>query len=264
MGQHAAEHATDSGNKLEQRAARFAAGASLIFGAALLFTGCAALSFNRASKAEGERDGAKSAVLREAQVSAHETVEALQAAPASRPVDVAARSAGETADLLDQANGPLMAPETAALRSRVAGLLSENATIRAAAERELRARSEDIAEKSRQLAEAETKLAAAVADREAAFAREHALANEYRKAKVWGWVKWAGMGLGSAALLILRLYMGNMPAALGKSLAFLDAKLPENVMAQVRSEIDAHLTPGGQTLVRKWLLRTNATDSNAG
>jgi hypothetical protein len=233
--------------------------ARAILGAAALLAlaGCFSAPGRRVEQRETARDQARGAVLREAQVSAHETVAALAQAPASRPVEVASRSAGEAAALLDHANGGLDAAAVAALRERIAGLLSENEQIRAAAERDTRRRVAEVAEKSAALQAAQAALETARQDLEAAYAREHELAQKYRRAQIWGWVKWGAMGLGSASLVVLRLYMGNMPAGLGKALASLDAGLPASVMRTVRSEVDAHLTPGAQAAVRKWLLRTN-------
>lgn len=111
---------------------------------------------------------------------------ALAAAPDSRPVALARRTAANGLGLLDQVR-PLTAAEAAEVRQLVADLLSDNAQTVAAAEAKQRTAEEKVAAIGRDLEEARAKLERREAEltkangqlREA-YDRENALANKVR------------------------------------------------------------------------------------
>lgn len=180
-----------------------------------------------ADKAAAKQDAARDAAVKAAQKATHETAEALAVAPDSRPVAVAAESNASAVALLDQAAGPLTASELAAIRKQVTGLLSDNATLRAEAEKaRASARAADAAISIR-LAEADTKLAEAGKRLRDAFDRENELANELRSQRALAWILGAVGVLGLIAYAYLRYAVGGVPAALGVAMRTLRAKHPE-------------------------------------
>lgn len=179
-----------------------------------------------ADKAAAKQDAARDAAVKAAQKATHETAEALAVATDSRPVAVATESNASAVALLDQAAGPLTASELAAIRKQVAGLLSENATLRAEAEKARNsARAADAAISTR-LAEADAKLAEAGKKLRDAFDRENELANELRSQRALVWVLGAVGLLGCLAYAYVRYAVGGVPAALGVAMRTLRANHP--------------------------------------
>lgn len=177
-------------------------------------------------KAEASQDKARTAAVKAAQRATHETAEALAAAPASRPVEVATESNASAVALLDQAAGPLTAADLAAIRKQVAGLLSENATLRADAEKaRATARAVD-AKLSERLAAADAAVLAAGAKLREAFERENQLANELRSQRALAWILGGVAVLGAAAYIYLRFALGGIPGAVGGALRTLRAQNP--------------------------------------
>lgn len=88
-------------------------------------------------RTQKQLDARQGEAVAHAQAAVHKAGTALQSAPAdNRPVVVARDFLAEAAALLDQAKGAPTAADSAAWRELVAGLLSDNAQTRAAAERE--------------------------------------------------------------------------------------------------------------------------------
>lgn len=212
-----------------------------LLGALLTLTGCATSTgskwyapttwFSHApadtvDKAEATQDKARSAAVKAAQRATHETAEALAVAPTSRPVEVATESNASAVALLDQAAGPLTAAEVATIRKQVAGLLSENATLRADAERTRTATRADAAKLSDRLAAADAAVLAAGAKLRDAFERENALANELRSQRALAWILGSVAVLGAAAYLYVRFALGGIPGAVGGALRTLRASNP--------------------------------------
>ena len=183
-------------------------------------------------KALTKQDAAREAAVKAAQRATHETAEALAAAPDSRPVAVATDANASAMALLDQAAGALPAGDLAKIRAQVAGLLSDNAKLRAAAER---TRDADRANESK-LAEKLAAADAAVAKSEhalrEAFDRENALANQLRSQVALAWILGGVAVLGCAAYAYARFALGGLPSALGQAKRMLEAKHPE-IAAQV-------------------------------
>lgn len=121
-------------------------------------------------KTEQKLDGARSDAVGGAQQAIHQAEEALNYAPAdNRPVIVAKDFVAEARALLDQAHGAPVASDVAAWRELVAGLLSENASVRADAERERASQAATTSDLARRLAAATAK-----AERSEARALEYA------------------------------------------------------------------------------------------
>jgi hypothetical protein len=202
------------------------------------------------AKAVAAVDTKRESVLKAAQIAGHETAAALSAAPASRPVEVATESANTASALMDQALGAPPVGELAGLRARVAALLSENETIRAAAERERAAVRADTAELSRNLAEAFEAKSKAEANLAAGFARENALANELRNQRLIRNVLIGATILCAAGWFYIRFVAGGIPGAIGKALAFADTKHPEQAEF-FRTLLDTHLNRSEQSSIAK-------------
>lgn len=137
--------------------------AATIWLGALLLAGCVGLPsswrpfgtpLTREAKRASEESQARSDVVVGAQAAVHQAVMALQAAPASRAVEVATDFATEAQTLLDQAQGAPRAGDVARWQSLVDRLLSENAEIRKAADREREKNRESVAAMADKLAEA--------------------------------------------------------------------------------------------------------------
>lgn len=178
-------------------------------------------------RAQNKEEAARHAVVKAAQRSAHSTATALAAAPASRPVAVAADSNAATVALLDQAAGPMQAEELARLRATVAGLLSENAEIRAKAEAQRAADARSVGEVSAALAKAEAASEAAAAKLRTAYERENALANELRTQRALLWIAAAVALLLAAGWVYARFALGGIPNAVGAGLSRLRAANPQ-------------------------------------
>lgn len=231
----------------------------------LLLTGCAGSGGARwyapatwfshapaaaADKAEKKEDTARTAVVKAAQKSSHETALALASAPSSRPVAVAADTNASTVALLDQAAGPLTAEEVAKLRATVAGLLSENAAVRAQAEATRAREQESIADVSAKLARAEQASSTAAEKLRAAFERENALANDLRAQRALLWIAGGVAVLLAAGWLYAQLALGGIPKAVGAGLTALRAKHPD--AAALATEVfDSYLNRGEQAAIRK-------------
>ena len=143
----------------------------------------------KVEKRETQETNARGAVLDHAQAAVHQAVLALDAAPPGRAVTVASDFASEAQALLDQAQGAPLAGDVQKWQTIVTRLLSENAEVRAGAERER--------EKARSAtAEMAEKLAGATAARVRAEqqVREYAKDNE-RLADMIRRVVWIGGGL---------------------------------------------------------------------
>lgn len=224
----------------------------------LCFSGCASTGTGRhwwvpttwfssseatkVSKLEDRVDTSRDQLIKAAQKTSHETQEALAAAPASRPVDVAVESNNQTVAVLDQAAGPLTANEVVGLRNRVANLLSENAEVRAKAEKERAKDRETIGDLSDKLAKVQAKLDAAESKLPDALRREAAIANKYRTL-MWG----AGCLLVLAVILgvgvlYLKIVYGGVPAAIGRGLSAVYAAHPD-VAQNVELLLSKHLSP---------------------
>lgn len=169
---------------------------------------------NASDKATAKQDAAQDAAVKMAQKLVHETAEALALAPDSRPVAVATDSNAEAMALLDQAAGAVTAGELAKIRARVAGLLSENAAIRAAAEQERAHERANSAEISKKLAKADAKVAATSRELRDAIERENALANEYRNLQAAFWIAVVAVVVVAGLGFYVRLQLGGVGAAL--------------------------------------------------
>lgn len=230
----------------------------------LLFSGCATGSgwkfyapatwFSHAPAAKVDNAVAKvekasDAVVKAAQKSAHETQMALVTVPASRSTDVAIQSNDTTVALLDQVAGPLSAGDLAKIRATIAGLTSENAELRAKAEREREQSIASINDVSNRLKTAVSKADYANAKLRDAFEKENALANELRVQRALFWIAGGVAILLGAAWIYVRLTIGGLPTALGRSLNSLRARDPQ-AAAILTDTLDVHLSPSEQALIR--------------
>ena len=208
---------------------RTASPLSLLILAALCLSGCATgghahwwspgtwfshREANAADKATAKQDAAQNIAIKAAQKAVHETAEALAEAPTSRPVTVAVDSNSEAMALLDQATGALPASELAKVRARVAGLLSENAEIRAEAEKDRAKERANSAEISRKLAKADARVATTARELRDAFERENALANEYRNLQAMFWIAVVAVAILAGLGFYVRLQLGGVGEAL--------------------------------------------------
>ncbi len=174
-----------------------------------------------------KQDKAREAAIKAAQRATHETAEALAAAPESRPVAVATESNASALGLLDQAAGPMTAAELSAVRKQVAGLLSDNAALRAEAEKaraKLRTADEKLSER---LAAADAGLTAAQANLREAFDRENALANQLRNQRALAWIVGGVALIAAAGWCYLQVTVGGLPTALGVARRALEKQSPE-------------------------------------
>jgi hypothetical protein len=211
------------------------------------FSHGAADTVDRAEKKESE---AQDAAIKQAQKTAHETQLALNAAPDSRPVAVARESNDVTVQLLDQVAGPLTAADAEKLKRMVTGLVSENAAIRAQAEK---ARAEDrqnVIEISARLARAEAATAAANDKLRAAFERENALANELRSQRALLWIAGGVAVLLGAGWLYVQITLGGLPKATGALISAVRAKHPD-IAENLTDLYDTYLDRKEQLLIRK-------------
>lgn len=208
----------------------------------------------RVEVAETKLDAAQDKAVRAARAEVSKANIALATAPESRPVEVSRRTIANAQSLLDQVAGPLTAEEAADIRRIVADLLSDNATIRAAAEAKQATAEERIASLSQDLAAKSADLDSANGKLAAAFARENALADQLRNERARrAWL------IGGGSLLILALgagwlwvqvASGGIPKALGSVLKGLDEKSPEQANA-IRALLDPVLNRIEQAAIRK-------------
>lgn len=200
--------------------------------------------------AERKEDAARDAVIKAAQKASHETAFALAAAPASRPVAVAKETNAEAVALLDQAGGPLDAATVARLRATVSGLLSENASLREAAEKQREAEQRGIAEVSAALAKAEKQSDEAQGKLRAAYDRENALANELRSQRALLWIAGGIAALLAAGWVYAQFALGGIPMAAGKALRELRTTRPD-IAAVVTPLFDSYLNRHEQAQIAK-------------
>lgn len=245
----------------------------LLSGALVVMVGCASSSTNvkawnpftwfsgsearTQAKAAARVDEKREAVFKAAQIAGHEAATALAAAPASRPVEVATESANTASALMDQALGAPTVGELAALRARVTALLSENESVRSAAEKERASIRADAAALSRELAAASAARAKAEANLAGAFARENAIANKYRNLMFGFWAAVAIALLTAAGWIYLKFSVGGLPGALGRILAAADQKHPEQAEL-FRGLLDTHLNRSEQSSIAGHVAKASA------
>lgn len=181
---------------------------------------------NAVDVAQKKQTEAENAAIKLAQKSAHEAQFALAAAPVSRPVQVATDSAANAVTLLDQSVGPLSAAELATIRATIAGLLSDNATVRADAERQRSQELAVVSDVSNRLAKAQAAADAADKNLRNAFERENQLANELRDAHALHWILGGVAVLAVAGWVYIRFFLGGIPGAVGSALSGLEKKNP--------------------------------------
>jgi regulator of replication initiation timing len=140
---------------------------------------------NAALKVESKLDAQTKKALQSAQGSAHETRAALNAAPPSRPVEVATDANDATVAALDSVIGPMTYGDLKAIKKQVAGLLSENAQLRTVAERERQSRRNDLADATTTIAELRAERDAAITAERAQAAVNLGVANKYRNLQFW-------------------------------------------------------------------------------
>ena len=194
------------------------------FAPATWFSGAPATAVD---KAEDKQDAARRLAIRAAQKSVHETAEALAVAPDSRPVDVATEANASALGLLDQAAGPLTASDLATIRKQVAGLLSDNAKLRAAAEKDRGNIRETYAALSDRLAKADQAVISAGSKLREAFERENALANQLRSQHALMWILGGVAVVAAIAWGYLQVTLGGLPSALGAARRALEIKSPD-------------------------------------
>lgn len=201
-----------------------------------------------ADKAATKEEGARHAVVKEAQRTAHQTQVAIASAPASRPVATAADFNASTVALLDQAEGPLPVGEIEALKRTVAGLLSENAKVREDAEKVRANEREQASSAAERLAKAERASEQATAALRAAFERENALANELRAQRALVWIV-GGIGvLLGLGWLYVQFALGGVPVAIGKAMRDLKATHPD-IAKQVAPFYTKYLNRNEQKII---------------
>ena len=232
----------------------------------LALTGCAtpagtgsrwyapATWFSHAPAAHADRADARVADAKEKAIGqAHRSVltasVALQAAPPSRPVEVAVNATDSALALLDQAEGPLTPRDVAGVKAMVAGLLSENAELRAKAERLAATERETVDAIGDRLKAAETASAASRDRLRLAYDRENALANQLRAQRALAWIAGAVALLATAGWLYVKLFFGSIPTAIGSALSSIQRTSP--AMADtLRTHLDAALNRGEQALIK--------------
>lgn len=204
------------------------------------------------AKIGAQRDTAKDKAIEEAKLSAHETDEALKGVPESRSTDVARDSNDTTVQLLDQATGVPSSKQLNEIKEKVRLLTSELATERAEGEKLRKADQDRVDKLSGRLAELETAKAKADKDLAAAFERENTLANQLRNERWWSWF-WR-IAIGSAAIIgfagwvYVRLTLGGLPTALGKSISHLRTSNPA-IAEQLTGVLDVNLSPAEQKMI---------------
>jgi len=207
----------------------------------------------KAGRIEAKTDEARGKALKQAQRAVKETEQALNAAPVSRSVQVAQASNDQASGLLDQLAGPMTVDELALVREQVRLLLSDIESERTEGAR-LRESNNNLSSK---VSETLGELAAAKAkndqDLAKAFERENKLANDLRNERWWSWFWRISIGtiavLGVAAFFYVRLSLGGMPTALGRSLVSARKENPE-LARLMETHLDVNLTPKEQSMIR--------------
>ena len=182
---------------------------------------------DKADKAAAAVDKAGDAAVKQAQATAHETRIALLSAPPSRPVEVAVAANDNTVALLDQVAGPMTTADTAKLRAMVAGLLSENAAIRSASEKDRAQLKSSIDAVSGRLSAAVLDSGIANGKLRLAFERENALANELRTQRALAWIAGGAAILFLAGWVYLKFCLGGVPGAIGTVIGRLKQSHPD-------------------------------------
>lgn len=203
-----------------------------------------------ADRAQNKEEAARHAAIKAAQKSAHETGFALAAAPASPPVAVASDFNASAVALLDQAAGPLEAGEIERMRRMVSGLLSENAQLKAEAQRDRDREKQSIESLSGTLAKAEQKSEAASAALRAAFDRENALANELRSQRALFWIAVVSAAMLGLGWLYVRIALGGVPVAIGRAMGDLRARHPA-IAEQLTPIFDQYLNRHEQAMIAR-------------
>lgn len=202
--------------------------------------------------ARKDQTNAEQEAIKAAQRYSHQTAEALAAAPDSRPVAVAKKSNNASLRLLDQVAGPLTTKEEAQIGDLVAGLLSENAEIRAKAEREQEKQTKKLDEISGELSSAQAAVAKAEGKLREAFERENALANELRSQRALFWIACVVAVLLAAGWLYAKVVYGGLPAAAGLFMRDIRQKLPPEVATNAEAIFDRYLSRREQSLVARY------------
>jgi hypothetical protein len=206
------------------------------------------------AKAIQRETQAETAAVKLAQKASHETQIALGFAGESRPVAVARESSSTAVALLDQAAGPLTAPELSKMRETITGLLSENAEVREAAERERTRNAKGIADISRDLAKAREATDKAERDMRLAFERENKLANDLRAQRMFIYILAALALVGFAGWVYLRFFLGGLPGAMGSVLSRIETKNPV-AAEELRNLLDMATNRHEQALIRREYLK---------
>lgn len=186
-----------------------------------------------------------------AQVEVVKTGLALQAAPPSRPVEVAKRTNANAAALLNQRK-PLNAATLAEITELTQGLLSEETAKREAAEAGQRQVEGRNGELSQELEAMRGKLKALGPERDAEAANNLAMANKLRWSNI---VAYSGMALSTLlgiAAFAYKANLGNFRGATAELLGTLRKKDPAS--AEVATTVfDAALSKGEQNKVAQLL-----------
>ena len=202
---------------------------------------------------EAKTDKAEDKALREAQKAVKATGEALAVAPDSLPVATAKQSNADAQSLLDQLAGPMTAEDAARVREQVRLLTSSLEEERRLGAEMRRESTERVAKISAELAKLAEMKRQNDADLAKAFERENSLANELRNERWWSWF-WR-ITIGVAAVLALagwvyvRLTLGGLPTALGKTLKTARENNPA-LAEMLTSTLDVNLSPTEQKLIR--------------
>jgi hypothetical protein len=137
---------------------------------------------------------------------------------------VAMDAGAQAQQLLDQVLGAPKVGEVAKWRDLVARLISDNADVRAAAQRENAKQSAAVEKLSAALDRAQEKTAAIETKLRVAYDRENALANELRAQRALLWSAGGVAVLCAAGWVYVRFFLGGLPSAFAKGLADLRAK----------------------------------------
>lgn len=203
----------------------------------------------RVESKEAKEDTARNAVLRGAQEAVHKAGDALASAGDDRPAVVARDFVSEAQALLDQSLGTPPAGTVAEWRNLVNRLLSENAEIRQAAERERRDDAERISEIATKLADATAARAAAEAKVREYAAENERIADMLRK-MVWFVGAIAGLWLLGQVLAIAGRFN---PALAGVSAVVNTVAAPGVQFIASRAQTGLQRVGEGMALIRRKL-----------
>jgi len=204
---------------------------------------------------------AKEILLKRAQGEVHKTGEALTN-PDQRGIEIATQTNANAVSALDQALG-VNAAEVMAWRQLVRDLRSENAEVRAKAEKDQGIATQQIIAVSNQLAETRAKLeikdaelAAKQADLRAAFDRENELANKARNMMFGGGVLLVVVIAVSVLWAINRFKVGQLGSSLdglrsgiARGLRDADAESKE-IGAKIRAILDTNVDRADQVEIK--------------